>query len=92
MKLTKTSLFISSNDSTKITLGQPVDFMSLDVEGFELNVLKSNDWTTFRPRVILVESLELMNKDVLVSFMNQQQYKLIAQTINNLYFKTTVAD
>ena len=78
--------------ATHVPPGQPVDFMSLDVEGFELNVLKSNDWTTFRPRVILVESLELMNKDVLVSFMNQQQYKLIAQTINNLYFKTTVAD
>ena len=66
--------------------------MSLDVEGFELNVLKSNDWTTFRPTVVLVESLELINKDDLVRFMNQQQYHLIAQTINNLYFKTTVAD
>lgn len=71
---------------------QPIDFMSLDVEGFELNVLKANNWTKIRPTVILVESLELMNKDILVSFMSQHQYELIAQTINNLYFKVILPD
>lgn len=34
-----------------------IDFMSIDVEGSELAVLRSNDWERFRPRVIVVEVL-----------------------------------
>ena len=29
--------------------------MSVDVEGFDLEVLRSNNWAKFRPSVILVE-------------------------------------
>lgn len=32
-----------------------IDFLSLDVEGFELEVLESNDWVDFRPRLIMIE-------------------------------------
>ncbi len=32
--------------------------LSIDVEGFDLKVLESNDWTKFHPRVICVEELE----------------------------------
>ena len=35
-----------------------IDFMSIDVEGGEMAVLKSNDWTRFRPRVIVIEVLD----------------------------------
>ena len=45
----------------------PIDFLSTDTEGFDLTVLKSNDWNRFRPRVICVESSDhadlIMNKD-----------------------------
>lgn len=37
--------------------GQVIDFLTLDVESHELDVLRSNDWTRFRPRWLLVESL-----------------------------------
>ena len=33
-----------------------IDFLSIDVEGLDLQVLNSNDWTRFRPRVLLVEA------------------------------------
>lgn len=33
-----------------------VDFMSIDVEGTELDVLLSNDWDRFKPAVVVVES------------------------------------
>jgi FkbM family methyltransferase len=32
------------------------DLLKVDVEGFELKVLSSNDWTRFRPQVILAEA------------------------------------
>lgn len=34
-----------------------IDFISLDVEESELEVLESNDWTLFRPRFIIMEVL-----------------------------------
>lgn len=34
---------------------QQIDFLSLDVEGFDLAVLKSNDWEMYKPLFIVVE-------------------------------------
>lgn len=34
-----------------------IDLMSVDVEGFDAAVLRSNDWTAFRPELLLVECL-----------------------------------
>jgi len=33
-----------------------IDFMKVDVEGFEYEVLKGNDWDLYRPRVICIEA------------------------------------
>jgi len=33
-----------------------IDFLSVDTEGFDLEVLKSNDWKSYRPKVICIES------------------------------------
>ena len=35
--------------------GKPIDFMTIDCEGHDFKVVKSNDWTTYRPRVVAVE-------------------------------------
>lgn len=32
-----------------------IDFMSIDVEGFEVPVLSSNDWSRYRPRFVMLE-------------------------------------
>lgn len=36
--------------------GKTVDFLSVDVEGHEREVLESNDWRVHRPRIVLVEA------------------------------------
>ncbi len=43
--------------------GQVIDIMSVDVEEMDLDVLKSNDWTRFRPQYLCVEdhSTDVMN-------------------------------
>lgn len=35
--------------------GQAIDLLDVDCEGRDLDVLRSNDWTRFRPRVVLTE-------------------------------------
>lgn len=34
----------------------PVDFLKIDVEGFEAEVIRSGDWQSHRPRVVVVEA------------------------------------
>jgi len=41
--------------STYIPPNAVIDFMNIDVEGSELDVLQSNDWTRFKPLYIMVE-------------------------------------
>lgn len=36
----------------------PIDFLSIDVEGHELEVLQGGDWERWRPRVVVVEATE----------------------------------
>jgi FkbM family methyltransferase len=37
-----------------------IDFLSIDVEGAESDVIAGGDWRRFRPRIVLVESLEMI--------------------------------
>jgi hypothetical protein len=72
-----------------------IDFMSIDVEGFDLDVLRSNDWQHFRAEFVLIEQIEsqldvIMQSEVYM-FMVEQQYRLCAKSLNTLIFHTTVA-
>ena len=49
--------------------------LDVDVEGLDLDVLKSNDWSTFRPRVILVES-QLQNRFLIEDYLGKMNYTL----------------
>jgi len=35
-----------------------IDFLKVDVEGWEERVLRGGDWTAFRPRILVVEAVE----------------------------------
>ncbi len=37
--------------------GQHIDFMTIDVEGLDLQVLSSNNWEKYRPSLLVVETL-----------------------------------
>ncbi|WP_133250645.1 FkbM family methyltransferase, partial [Helicobacter cinaedi] len=68
-----------------------IDFLSVDVEGLDLEVLKSNNWDKYRPKVVVVEcwdsDLENIYHTETYSFLSSQNYKLFAKTINTLFFK-----
>jgi FkbM family methyltransferase len=40
-----------------------IDFLKIDVEGAEKEVLLGNDWNRFRPRVLLIEALAPLSND-----------------------------
>ncbi|MBE9112105.1 FkbM family methyltransferase [Nodosilinea sp. LEGE 07298] len=69
---------------------QVIDFLSVDVEGEDLNVLKSNDWGKFRPRLIAVEERDFdiqdPGKSEIFTFLRAQGYILKAKTLNTLLF------
>jgi FkbM family methyltransferase len=64
-----------------------IDFMSVDVEGYDINVLKSNDWSQFRPNLLLVEDLTFSFESGIHKFLTEQQYKIWAKTLNTVFYK-----
>jgi hypothetical protein len=42
---------------------QTVDFCSIDTEGMDLAILRGNDWSKFRPRILCVEVSPLRRDD-----------------------------
>ncbi len=74
--------------------GQKIDFMSVDVEGKDLEVLKSNNWLKYRPRFLLVEcldtsSLEKVLVDGVTSYLKGVGYKPIAKSLFTVFFADT---
>jgi FkbM family methyltransferase len=78
-----------------LSQGQKVDFLSVDVEGTDLAVLRSNNWARFRPRILLVEARErlvsVLERDPIHEFAVVTGYQLIAKTLNTLIYEDGVA-
>lgn len=66
------------------------DLLTIDVEGNDLEVLKSNDWQKYRPRFILVEGkyddLASAIHSPIVQFLGNHGYIARAKTYNTLLF------
>lgn len=70
--------------------GGRIDFLSVDVEGLDAEVLESNDWDAFVPEVVLAETLGQALDDVQASpiagVLSRQGYSLLAKTANTAIF------
>lgn len=70
--------------------GTQIDFMSIDAEGFDINVVHSNNWEKFRPKCVVVEALESSINDVLLSalhmYLSDKNYEFFAKTHNSLFY------
>lgn len=73
-----------------LPVNREISFLSVDVEGFDLSVLKSNDWRTYRPKIVLVEdlnrTLDNIGESEIYCFMRSQNYGFAAKTANTLFF------
>lgn len=68
-----------------------VDFMSIDVEGLDYQVLLSNSWDKYRPKFILIEELNFdlsqpLEASKSYTFLINQGYKLFAKTVNTIIY------
>jgi FkbM family methyltransferase len=72
--------------------GQPIDFLSVDAEGLDLEVLRSNNWDKYRPEVVLAEAADgtgiegVLNSEA-SQFMREKGYDLMARTPRTLFFQ-----
>ena len=77
-----------------LNTNQEIDFMSVDVEGLDFDVLKSNDWSRYRPKFVLAEilgsSLHEIEQSEIGQFMRDQNYVLYAKCMNTVFFKDSL--
>lgn len=71
--------------------GQEISFLDVDVEGHDLAVLRSNDWTRYRPIVVVVEShlptIDEVVQDATYAFLAGQGYELQSWVRPNMIFR-----
>lgn len=63
-----------------------IDLLNVDVEGYDMQVLESNDWKLFRPRVVLIEDY-LVGEGVLedsevYKFMQEKGYRIASHAFD----------
>ncbi|HBY56715.1 MAG TPA: SAM-dependent methyltransferase [Candidatus Atribacteria bacterium] len=67
-----------------------IDFLSVDVEGLDFQVLTSNDWSKYKPNVVLVEDLNFSfdnpDNSKIYKFLMNKNYHLVAKTMNTVFY------
>jgi len=67
-----------------------IDFLSVDVEGLDFQVVKSNDWSKYKLKVVLVESSDFsfdnLGNSEIYKFLVSKGYHLAAKTRHTLFF------
>ena len=71
--------------------GQKIDFLNIDVEGHDLEVLISINISKYRPEMICIEaqdfSIEHYQENNIAKYLIGNNYKIIAATYPNIFFK-----
>ena len=72
---------------------QTIDVLNVDVEGLDLEVLRSNDWQNYRPKIILVEilnsSLNTISSEPIYKFLGEMGYSLVSKLFHTCIFKSS---
>lgn len=67
-----------------------IDFMTIDAEGLDHEIIISNNWQKYRPKVLLVELLgmEIQNLEShsTTIFLRENNYRIFAKTYNTYFF------
>lgn len=78
-----------------VPAGTTIDVLDVDVETFDLEVLKSNNWLKHRPKVVLVEDARFkseLTKNEIYQFLSNQGYEFYSYTDMTLIMKDSYTD
>ena len=75
---TKIPSYTLTNIMKKLDDPHNIDLLSVDCEGHDLQVLQSNDWSRYRPSVVVAETNDL-NSDI-CQYMEQPRYSIFSGT------------
>jgi FkbM family methyltransferase len=79
-----------SNIFLKHCKNKNIDFLNIDTEGNELEILKTNNWKKFRPKVIICEILDQNINTVLKhktsKYLISKGYIVFAKMFHNIVF------
>ena len=73
--------------------GQTIDFLTIDVENHNFEVVKSNDWSKYKPRFILVEAdndaphFEAIANSAMTGFLKSHGYHICAWVKPTIFFE-----
>lgn len=77
-----------------LSAGQQIDFFTIDVEGLDLEVLKSNDWTKYTPTFILAEDSEFRPDKAadseIYKFLKGKGYDMIATLKRTIIYRRQI--
>jgi FkbM family methyltransferase len=65
---------------------KPIDFMKIDVEGFEYEVIKGNDWSEYRPSILCIEANHQETKKDWDAILRSADYKQFIFDGLNAYY------
>ncbi len=93
----KVGVFRLGDVLEKYCKDKPVDFFSIDTEGFDFQVLEGNNWNKFRPKIICVEIPSDMDPNYsnperkfplkTERFLAKLGYKKVGRTVSNQIFQ-----
>jgi FkbM family methyltransferase len=77
--------------------GRIIDLINIDVEGFDMQALQSNDWSLFSPRVLLIEDYavaqEGLEKSEIYKFLTNRGYRFNSHNFDtSIYLHETFVD
>ena len=66
--------------------GQEIDFLNIDVQGYDYKVLKSLDFKLYKPKYICIE-IQYINEKEIMDFLIYNKYQKIWTGINSNIFE-----
>lgn len=67
-----------------------IDFMTIDVEGLDYQVLLSNNWDKYKPDILLVEenvNVDNINDSPIYNFLKEKGYRFFAKTLRTCFYR-----
>jgi FkbM family methyltransferase len=81
---------ISINDVIENKIGYCPDFVSIDIEGKEYEILETFDFSKFRPKIFCIETwsyAKTQKENNIIELMHKNNYLTVADTTLNTIFK-----